>query len=165
MPSSNDILTMCVFRTWWLDTIKLNCLQNHATSMFRLHSYFFRPLCEYCAKRAVQKQSSRLLLTRRNVIVLSTCRGLVPKQPSQLATVPYRISAVSVYRFIHGLSRQPNLSNFLQPQKIVLSGSLRHVGGAPRLIGVLGRMLKLRYLVLTGAVGGGVTLSQVNHQL
>lgn len=126
--------------------------------------FCFRPLCEYCAKRTAQKQSSRYLLTRQNVIILSMCERLVPRQPSQLSTVPYRISAVSVYRFIHGLSRQPNLSNFLQPQKIYISSNLRHVGGAPRLLGVFGRMLKLRYLVLTGAVGGGVSLSQVNHQ-
>ena len=40
-------------------------------------------------------------------------------------------------------------------------GYVRHMSSGRIVGGLLGRLLKLRYIVLTGAVGGGVTAHQV----
>ena len=57
--------------------------------------------------------------------------------------------------------RPPLRNDFLIAKTVFYKGGSRNAGGFGRIFGSVGRFLKLRYLLLTGAVGGGVAVNQV----
>ncbi|XP_052759865.1 dynamin-like 120 kDa protein, mitochondrial isoform X1 [Mya arenaria] len=60
---------------------------------------------------------------------------------------------------VHKIAR-PLKTEFLVPKELIYKNSYRNASGMGRMLGSIGRFLKIRYLVLTGAIGGGVAANQ-----
>ena len=57
---------------------------------------------------------------------------------------------------------KPLQNTLLAPRLILDLRHVRHIGTGGRILGAIARFLKVRYLILTGAVCGGVAANNVS---
>jgi len=117
------------------------------------------PLCSHCAKLVRQRISECC-----TVSVNSNCSRVL-QRGSVSCHEFYTVRSLSTYRTIALPLMQINCYSSL-PLKLqsscAISFHIRRQLSTARVAGsVLGRLLKLRYILLTGAVGGGITVQQV----
>ncbi|KAK6174857.1 hypothetical protein SNE40_013425 [Patella caerulea] len=135
----------------------------------------FGPLCEYCAKKYAVKtvtldgRQKAVVLFNSHRIGVRNLHTTYSTQPNT-NTALFRSHVINLARL--GSSRSYHTMTFytgstilrnpvLYNQGIILqTGSNQQMSSVARLLGGLGRFLRLRYLIFTGAVGGGVVVNK-----
>jgi len=118
----------------------------------------FSPLCSHCAKLMRQRVSECCAVALKRNYSISVQYSLVSYRKlctirwfSTFRTTPLPLMYVNC-----------NSSSLLKMQSLcALTFPGRQLSTARVAGSMLGRLLKLRYILLTGAVGGGITLQQV----
>ncbi len=124
--------------------------------------FIFRPICEKCIEKAGQNgitisklnvinplkntfpQSHQYHILHRNILRLNSTQNLQIFHFSTLNHIP-----------------RPLPSNGHRYRFFINGGLCVRSMSTSRILGGIGRFLKVRYLVLTSAIGGGVTLNKV----
>jgi hypothetical protein len=127
----------------------------------------FRPNCQYCIRRlgnAVQQGegAKTITLCRRNLTNSSNAKG----GKKNILILQHTIRAQGCLKNLHvGTQKveRPLLRVILGPQIVLCTQQMRHMGGFSRFMGSVGRFLRVRYLIFTGAIGGGLAVNQVSE--
>lgn len=133
--------------------------------MLRLMNGKFGPVCDICSKKAAER--TLLKAETRGLIAASrlNTNSKYPEANGQLVPILHgnkrRLLVRYLYIPTHKLCIPRPLQNtLLAPQLILDLKHVRRLGTGGRVLGALGRFLKLRYLILTGAIGGGVAANK-----
>lgn len=133
--------------------------------MLRLMNGKFGPVCDICSKKAAER--TLLKAETRGLIAASrlNTNSKYPEANGQLVPILHgnkrRLLVTYLYIPTRKLSIPRPLQNtLLAPQLILDLKHVRRLGTGGRVLGALGRFLKLRYLILTGAIGGGVAANK-----
>ncbi|XP_060586463.1 dynamin-like 120 kDa protein, mitochondrial isoform X2 [Ruditapes philippinarum] len=132
--------------------------------MLKILSGCFGPNCQYCVRRlgnAVQQGegAKTITLCRRNLTNSSNAKG----GKKNILVLQHTIRAQGCLKNLHvGTQKveRPLLRVILGPQIVLCTQQVRHMGGFSRFMGSLGRFLRVRYLIFTGAIGGGLAVNQ-----
>lgn len=128
---------------------------------------FFSPYCGRCVKKSLavaHKRDLHVWLRTQTSANTAVLRDIVSKTQTHrqiLALQPrnvYQICNFSALRIARPILRAPS-----SPYKVIVF-SQRDMSVIGRLAGGFGRFLRVRYLILTGAVGGGVAVNKVGGQ-
>ncbi|KAL4221277.1 Dynamin-like 120 kDa protein [Mactra antiquata] len=132
----------------------------------------FGPYCSLCIRGA--SGSVRNVVKGRNIVakVQPSSRSIVSSTRSNnnsngtnkilLLTIKPQGCLKNIYSRSLKIER-PLARTLLVPQVVICSQHARQMGILSRTVGSVGRFLRIRYLVLTGAVSGGVAANQTYH--
>ncbi|XP_060083138.1 dynamin-like 120 kDa protein, mitochondrial isoform X2 [Ylistrum balloti] len=135
----------------------------------------FGPVCEVCLKKATEKAvyDGSVRNAQRSLAVIPRYYTMghhsqqqqlgMELQPNILNISRYPMTGLTI-RQLHSRIPYSGNINFLIPRsglaQIGAGASTRSAGTVARVITSVGRFLKVRYLMLVGAVGGGALISQ-----
>ena len=130
------------------------------------------PICEKCLKRTSESVTTKLNQRLANPLVQSNrnyFQGIGHSGESHAVQGILKLKLASSNHCRHFSSFQriqrPLRSPGTSDRFYIFGGTITRQIGTSRLLGGVGRFLKIRYLVLTSAVGGGITLNKVKHSL
>ncbi|CAG5127196.1 unnamed protein product, partial [Candidula unifasciata] len=127
----------------------------------------FGPVCEQLFPKKpgqyiVLATQSQTLRCRAAATISGTSTVPVAPSPNVNALTPAQLARLHVRQFhtvgISGRKVRPRF--LLEPDGSLKASSYREIGTLIRIVGGLGRFLKVRYLVLFGGAGGGYAASQ-----
>lgn len=131
---------------------------------------YCRPYCNLCVRRVASsvKNSSNggnilaQVKPSTRTLVSATRDGIHTKKTNLL--ILKSIKPQGCLKNVNARTlrvERPFLRVILGPQIVVCSQHARQMGMLSRTVGTVGKFLRVRYLLLTGAVGGGVAANQV----
>ena len=128
--------------------------------------FCFRPVCDICAKKTAERtllkaESRRLVAASRQIT-----NSRYSENHSQTAPVLHGNKCRLLVRCLYIPARKltiprPLQNTLLAPKLILDVRHVRRLGTGGRVLGAVARFLKVRYLLLTGAVCGGVAANKV----
>jgi len=119
-------------------------------ALFCSFASFCRPACERCIKH-VGNHGKALVKNRSQLCAFSRAK-------SEHSHAAFNLMLVQRYSMLH-VCRPRQLVN---PNRFFFYGETKRHFIAGRTAKMLGRFLKIRYLVITSAVGGGITMQRVS---
>ncbi|XP_053379001.1 dynamin-like 120 kDa protein, mitochondrial isoform X2 [Mercenaria mercenaria] len=124
----------------------------------------FGPYCQLCVRR-VADGTRKAENTRQLAVSRRTLTGSLNAHASKtnLLILQRTVRAQGCLKNMHIRTQRiekPLLRIILGPQLVVCTQQVRHMGGLSRALGTVGRFLRVRYLIFTGAIGGGVAANQ-----
>ena len=126
-----------------------------------------RPICEKCLKKTGESATKRLNQ--------HAAKSLIRNNRNYFQGIRYSSEPHTVQRILR-LKHCRHFSSFQRVQRplrsqgtsdrfYIYGGTINRQIGSYRILRGVGRFLKIRYLVLTSAVGGGITLNKVKSSL
>lgn len=132
---------------------------------FQLCSAFcFRPSCQFCVRQVVDG-SRKTENAKRIVSAISLhSRGLTNGRKGTVLILQRTVRAQGCLKNMHIKAQRierPLFRTILGPQIVVCTQQIRHMGFLSRAFGTVRKVVRVRYFIWTGAIGGGLAANQV----
>lgn len=162
----------CPTETSWKLCKCLSFCSKHSDwhMLWPVHFFpLFRPFCEHCIKassKVILSSSSKHVASKSLVVPVRTYSQVLALRQSQQ-------SVRNLLRLREGCRHFSSMQSVRRPltartsadRFFIFGGTFKKHMSTSRIVGTVSRFLRLRYLVLTSAVGGGITLNKVRCEI